>query len=151
MKKLMALIVLSAFLMGADRPKDSDTNQSKDLQGTWQVLTEIHGDNDTSDEGKHCQFIFKDDKLVVKKDGEVLIECTFKIDPTTKPPHMDLTVVKDDEAQGREGQKSLCIYKLDDDKLKLCACEPGRDDRPEKFDAAGTDFILVVMEKAKTK
>ena len=149
MKKLLALVVLSAFLIGADKPDDAGAAKSKPLKGTWKVVSQKHGDDDIPDENKAGQLIFEADKFLVKRGDDVLLEGTFKIDSSTSPAQIDFTVTKDNEAQGRAGQKSLGIYKLDGDKLKLCACDVGHDERPDKLDSAGTDFILLVMERSK--
>lgn len=149
MKMVIAFLALSAFLIAADKPDDARAAKSKPLQGAWKVVSAKHGDDDTADENKPGQLIFEDDKFFAKTGDDVLLEGTFKIDSSTSPPQIDSTVTKDNQAQGRAGQKSLGIYKLDGDKLKLCACDVGHDERPEKLDSAGTDFILIVMEREK--
>lgn len=148
MRVTLFLALLSTVLVAADKHKDTGAQDRQKLQGTWQFLQELHGDSDTSDEGKHCQFIFDGDKFTVKKDDKAILDRTFTIDATKSPAQIDLKVLKDDEDE-RTGQTSLGIYQLDGDKLKLCACEPSRDVRPVEFVTKGADFVMVVMERVK--
>ncbi|MDB5355621.1 MAG: hypothetical protein JWN24_2074 [Phycisphaerales bacterium] len=148
MKSSLLLALMATLLIAADKPKDAAAEDRQKLQGTWQVLEESHGDNDTSDEGKHCQLIFDGDKFIIKKDGKVIIEGTFEINAGKSPREIDMKVLKDEEDQ-RTGQTALGIYKIDGDKLTWCSCEPGRGGRPAEFAAKGTNFLLIVMERAK--
>jgi uncharacterized protein (TIGR03067 family) len=148
MKVRLFLALLSTILIAADKPKDAGAQDHQKLQGTWQVLQELHGDSDTSDEGKHCQLIFDGDKFTVKKDDKAILEGTFTIDAIKSPAQIDLKVLKDDEDE-RTGQTSLGIYQLDGDKLKLCACDPSQSERPAEFSTKGTRFLLIAMERVK--
>ncbi|HEX4796132.1 MAG TPA: TIGR03067 domain-containing protein [Humisphaera sp.] len=148
MKASLFLGLLSLVLIAADKPKDIGAQDRQKLQGAWQFVQELHGDSDTSDEGKHCQFIFDGDKFTVKKDDKEILSGTFTIDTAKSPAQIDLKILKDDEEE-RNGQTSLGIYQLDGDKLKVCACEPSRDQRPGEFATKGTDLLMVVMERVK--
>ena len=148
MKWLLLLTLACAVCAVADEFKDATAQDQRKLQGTWQFLEEVHGDAEPAEEGKLCQLIFDGDKFTVTKEGKAILSGTFKIDASKSPRQIDLEVLKDEEEQ-RNGQKSLGIYELKGDKLRLCASEPGRDQRPEKFSTKGTDDVIVTLERAK--
>jgi uncharacterized protein (TIGR03067 family) len=137
MKGLLAILSLGALLasglvQGGESKKDLAA-----LQGTWHATK---GD-------KKIVLHFKGDKFTATIDEEGKFKGTFKIDPSKKPKHIDMTV--------KEGEKfanmtSVGIYELKGDTLKWCANEPGKDQRPSEFaDAEG--HLYVVMQRAKKK
>lgn len=148
MKSMVFAAVLSTILIAADKPTPAGDHGRQQLQGTWQVLEEYHGDSGPDAEGKRCRLIFEGEKFTIMKDQTAIIEGTFSVDAAKTPSRIDMKVLKDDENE-RTGQTALGIYQIDGDKLKWCSAEPGRGERPTEFDSKGTDYLLVVLERAK--
>jgi RNA polymerase sigma-70 factor (ECF subfamily) len=125
----------------ADRPK-----QDKDrIQGTWVAVSGESDGKEVPDEFvKKCKIVFAGDKItiggLVKVPGEEEAQGTFKLDPATKPPTIDLTI--------SEKERALGIYELKGDTLKLCMIEADGNERPTQF--AGKDkAVLVVLKRKK--
>lgn len=72
---------------------------------------------------------------------------TVTIDPTRTPAAMDFAHAKEPD----KGKTMRGIYKVEGNKLTLCAAPPGRaaKDRPTTFATKGTDNVLFVFERAK--
>jgi len=149
MKRLFLLALMCTVLVAADDPKEAGDRDRKALQGEWRVVEQTHGDAPADEQAKGCQFIFDHEKITVKKDGNTLIEGTFQIDATKSPPQIDAKILKDDQEPQRVGETALGIYQISGDTLKWCSAEPGLDTRPTEFAIKGTDFVLVVLERAK--
>jgi uncharacterized protein (TIGR03067 family) len=148
-KSLWILALLALVLVAADKADDKAAAGQKKLQGTWQFVKGMQGDTDKNDDMKTCQLTIDGDKFVVKADSQSVIEGTFKIDAAHTPPQIDWTVLKDANDNQHVGQKSLAIYQLDGDKLKLCAADAGQPKRPTEFVTKGTDFMLFDFERVK--
>ena len=142
-------LLLAVLLIAADKADDKAAADQKNLQGTWQFVRGTQGDTEKTYELKSLQLFIDGDKFMVKDDGQPIIEGTFKIDPAHTPPQIDWTVVKDVNDNTHNGQKSLAIYQLDGDKLKLCAGDAGQPKRPTEFTTKGTDFMFFELERAK--
>jgi uncharacterized protein (TIGR03067 family) len=123
MKPLLACalgLLLITGAPGGDAKKDLDK-----LQGKW--LAEL--------DGKKAAMDFTKEKFTITlSDGneEKTFKGAFKIDPSVKPKHIDLTV---EEGDRFVGDTALGIYELDGDTLKWCANQPGKVERPSEFPA----------------
>src|SRR5262249_27071458 len=115
----------------APRPPEDKDATAKDLEllrGTWQVRSMDFGGKplpaELLTEFKHT---FAGNKLtwdgalgMMSRAGKVtalegVYQCTFKIDPTTKPKQMDITF------HNRKGTPALlAIYAIEGDTLRLC-------------------------------
>lgn len=120
------------------------------LEGTWKVISEEVDGQKTPDEmvrELNRQLTFKDGKLTVQQSGETLGVATLALDASKTPKAMDVEVV---EGQGL-GAKSLTIYEIDRDLLKLCGnilgTPPARPTEFATMPASGR--ILVVCERVK--
>ncbi|HMF16726.1 MAG TPA: TIGR03067 domain-containing protein [Gemmataceae bacterium] len=136
MKDLLVLLSVGTFLAtglvrGGDAKKDT-----AGLQGTWKA--------DLGE--KKLVVTFKGNKFHVQI-GDENYKGSFKIDPTKKPKHIDMTV--------KEGDKfvkmtSVGIYELKGDTLKWAANEPGKDVRPDEF-AEREGMLYAVLARQKKK
>jgi uncharacterized protein (TIGR03067 family) len=140
---LAAVVVLPAL---AAEP-DPAAKDRKALQGEWAVESLEYNGKDYTDKYK-IAFACKDDVLTVQGDGAVRKEyakLTFKLDPSTTPKCVDLTVAggvqKDAKLEG--------IYELKGDELRLCVKVFGSD-RPTEFKSpAGTSIALLTLKRKK--
>jgi uncharacterized protein (TIGR03067 family) len=142
--KAKLLVVLAVGLLAAAEQKDDAKKDQEKLQGTWAVVEGPPG-------GK---MVFDGDKFTVRHDDKDLYKGTFKIDPSKSPKTIDLMVAEDNSGGGTaKGKTSLGIYQLDGDKLKWCANEPGKEQRPKEFakQAGGDRLLLVIFEREKKK
>ena len=90
---------------------------------------------------QHDVFFGRGGKLTFKK-GDEEQPGTYKIDPSKKPRHIDLTV--------REKEINA-IYEFKDDTLRICAGGPG-DERPTEFKSEeGGRSMLITLRREKTK
>lgn len=120
------------------------------LQGTWEI-TEL------AVQGKELEKVPDETRNELRAvfDGDNLTwrgsKLTFSIDPSKKPKQMDWNPPKDEQEE-----KSLCIYELDGDKLKVCIANPG-DNRPTEFksvdgpQATGGKVLVFVFKRVNSK
>ena len=126
------------------------TDDKKLLQGLWQAQSVFVGGKDVSEEAaKFMQFIFKDDKLIVKgnfgKDSAE--ECAYKIDSTKSPKHLDILPPS-------QSQPVLAIYELNNNELKVCIRRPPSPkesgERPKTFETeSDANLTLVIFKQQK--
>jgi uncharacterized protein (TIGR03067 family) len=112
------------------------------LQGVWQAQRIVgKGKELPAENVKRISFAVENNTMrrfvndIDRKDPG-----TIKVDPSKKPPHIDLTT-------GKQGDPPMFgIYEIDGDTLKWCF---GRK-RPEKFESAeGSDATLIIMKRVK--
>ena len=137
MKGLLVLLTLGTLMatglvQGGEGKKDKAA-----MQGTWTATV------------KDKKFVlqFKGDKFTATIDDNEVYKGTFKIDPSQKPKHIDMTVKEGDKFVN---MKSVGIYELKGDTLKWAANEPGKDQRPDEF-ADKEGMLYVVLERQKKK
>lgn len=145
-----ALLLLSAGLVSAaDNADDAVKKEVAKLQGTWSATSLRWNGKDMPTDGKLAiQFVFKGDQATVKSSKAVEKEyakITFKLDPSTDPPVVDLVVSggvqKDAKIEG--------IYRIKDDELTICAKVFGMD-RPTVFESPeGSSIVLMVLKREK--
>ncbi|MBY0525368.1 MAG: TIGR03067 domain-containing protein [Gemmataceae bacterium] len=148
--RTFALLLLSTSLVGADdKADDAVKKEVAKLQGAWTTISLRWNGKDMPTDGKFgIQFVFKNDQATVKSSEAVEKEyakITFKLDPSTNPPVVDLVVSsgiqKDAKIEG--------IYKIKDDELTICAKVFGMD-RPTEFDSPeGASIVLIVLKREK--
>jgi uncharacterized protein (TIGR03067 family) len=144
-----AVLVLGLFLAVAARADDANKKDHEQLQGTWTAVRgELSGDKLDEDLVKALKFVVKGDKFDVEGPAAVLEQYakgTFKIEATTKPKTIDITVgggqMKGDVVEG--------IYEFDADTLKICAKLTGKE-RPADFTTkAGSNMVSLVLKREK--
>jgi uncharacterized protein (TIGR03067 family) len=129
----MAISIVTGMAAGR-APTDAEA-----IRGTWLVSGCMFDGKDGSAEliERKLTFIFGD-RLAVSENGERHEkELRYKLDPTRKPPEIDITPAGGKEAMVRG------IYRLEGDKLKLCVGEPG-EPRPVKFETKKDNRVRIV-------
>jgi uncharacterized protein (TIGR03067 family) len=147
MMKHALLILAAGLLIAADPPDKEKVKKEMDqLQGTWTVASGEHnGEKVPEEQIKLIKLTIKDDKMTVKRGDETIFAGTVKVDPTTNPKQIDVTVT---EGEGK-GKTRQAIYALDGDTMKLCH---GEDDQPRPKELASKkadNTALMVLKRAK--
>ncbi len=148
MTRCLAVLAV-ALLLGADQAKDAQKKALDQLQGTWTASSvEYAGEKVGGDVVKGLTLVVEGDKMTIKGESAELEKygkATLKIDPTTTPKLMDVTITHGDE----KGTTFEGIYEVDKDEWKLCVKLAGKE-RPAKLEsAAGSQDVLVVFKREK--
>src|ERR1041385_2688810 len=84
MRRSLMLVVVG-LLLGADKPKD----ETKDLDGTWVMVSGEEEGKKLSDEtGKKARLVIKGNEHTVRVGSDIL-KGTHKVDPGKKPKTID--------------------------------------------------------------
>jgi uncharacterized protein (TIGR03067 family) len=148
--RTLAALVLGLFLAATAGAADDATKKDQDkLQGTWQtVIGEFNGEKLDEELCKVLKFVCKGDKFEVQGPAEILQQYakgTFKLDATTKPKTLDITIGEGDE----KGDVVESIYELDGDNLKVCGKLIGKE-RPADFTTKpGSNMVSLVLKREK--
>ncbi len=148
MRAVAALAIALLIALNARADEANKTDREK-LQGAWTTVSaEMNGDKLPEDIVKALEFIVKGDGFEVKGPDVVLEQYAkgkFKVDATTKPRTIDITV----GAGAMKGDVVEGIYEFDDDTLKVCATLVGKN-RPSDFTTkAGSNMVSLVLKRAK--
>ncbi len=149
--KTRCLIVLAAsLLLAADNPKDAKKKDLDRLQGTWAPASiEYNGDKVEADIIKGLTVVIDGEKMTIKGDStevEKYKKATIRIDPSTTPKIMDVTLTSgDDKGTTMEG-----IYEVDKDEWKLCVKLFAKE-RPAKFESKGEGNVVLAVFKGEKK
>src|SRR5262249_51217416 len=106
------------------------------LRGTWQVVSfTTAGEKGSEEEARKYKITFSDGSFSVTKDGTVIQEGTYKVDPSGKPKAVDVAWTK---GKGFESKSALGIYEVKEDELRICfgapaAERPAEVSRPREF------------------
>jgi uncharacterized protein (TIGR03067 family) len=84
----------------------------KRLQGKWERVSLSLGDLAFRPAKDEALSVFKDDRLTWFVSGKVTDQWRVAPGPATRPGQMDLL--------GEEGERILCLYKLEGDTLTMC-------------------------------
>jgi uncharacterized protein (TIGR03067 family) len=149
LRSALYIFVACFFTAAIAAADDKTANDTKELQGSWQVVSlEGNGEARPDDEAKELQIVFKGDEIfAVKPKGEDP-RSKFKVDSSKTPKTIDLRPVaeKDKIVAG--------IYSLNNGQLKLCINIFGQDTtkRPTEFKThEGDGVAFAVLERAKKK
>ena len=119
----------------------------KELQGTW-AATKAERDGKAAEDVVGHRLSFTGNRFQIRsKDGKLLYEGTFRVDPSTKPAAIDF-----EHTQGAlKGKAWKGIYALDGDTLTTCDNAPDPDKgRPAAFEAkSGSGHVLITFKRAK--
>ncbi|MCI0705712.1 MAG: sigma-70 family RNA polymerase sigma factor [Planctomycetia bacterium] len=123
----------------ADDPKEDAKTDEEKLQGKWKVVSVQDGGREVEIEDATVTFV--KDKMILK-DGNRKLEGPFKLDSTKKPKWIDATMSE---------RKTLGIYELDGDNLKICINEDPNGERPTKFVSEGgtPNDVLMILKREK--
>jgi uncharacterized protein (TIGR03067 family) len=133
-------LVLAATAVGEEK-KDWER-----IEGTWTCVSRVFiGRKTPAEELKGSKVVFKGSTLTVSK-GKERERFTYKLDPSARPRAIDLV----SRARGKE--KTLAIYELKGDTLKICWSEKVPEARPTRFacDADSGQTMIVLKRKKST-
>jgi uncharacterized protein (TIGR03067 family) len=126
---------------------DTAEEAQKKLQGTWEAA-KAERDGKPADDLVGHRLTFKDSRFQIhSKDGKLLYEGTYRVDPNTKPAAFDF-----EHSEGTlKGKTWKGIYMLEGDTLTTCDNAPNLDKaRPAEFQAkAGSGYVLITFKKMK--
>jgi uncharacterized protein (TIGR03067 family) len=126
---------------------DTAAEAQKELQGTW-TATRAQRDGKAAEDVVGHQLSFTDDRFRIRsKDGKLVYEGTFRVDPSKKPAAIDF-----EHTEGvLKGKAWKGIYALDGDTLTTCDNGPDPDKgRPAAFEAkTGSGQIVITFKRAK--
>src|SRR5437764_12225777 len=94
--KLRALLLVSVVLvLAADDAKDADKKELARLDGTWTTDSLNYNGKEIDKYKGKLKFVLKDGKCTIEGNKAVTKEyatITFKVDPSTSPRCLDLTI-----------------------------------------------------------
>ncbi len=144
MKTKAALLGLVVLLLGAGGA-DEQNKEIEKFAGTWEIAELLYNGDDESKLG--FKVTFKGNEGVVEGNANVKNEYAkikFKIDPSKKPKHMDITVADGSQTDA----KMQGIYDFKDGQLRMCVKVFGTE-RPTEFASpACSSIVLLVLKKA---
>ena len=130
---LLYAVLLFVTAMGSDSPKQHDENvEIVGVEGTWRLTKYEFGGRkmDCNQE----MLTFRAGSFTTNYSDGRMIRGSCCIDPTRKPPHLDLI-----PANGiRKGQTVKCIYQIDGDTLRI-ADNFFNAQRPQGFNDDGAE------------
>jgi uncharacterized protein (TIGR03067 family) len=132
--------ILTAFAHAAE-------DDQKKLQGTWTAMKAERDGKPAKDVLGHRLSMTGKRFQIRSKDGKLLYEGTFRVDPGAKPASFDF-----DHTEGAlKGKAWKGIYALEGDTLTTCDNGPDPDKgRPAAFEAKpGSGHILITFQRAK--
>jgi uncharacterized protein (TIGR03067 family) len=144
MLRLCGLLLAAGALLdvAADDKKDAAVKEElKKFEGTWVLVSGAEDGNEIADPEKAAKLVFKGDKVAVYSGDKKLAEGTLSLDPSAKPKAMDMAFSTE------KGGKTVAIYELDGDTLKVCSNLKG-EGRPGEFAKKG-GYGLYVYKRDK--
>jgi uncharacterized protein (TIGR03067 family) len=137
------LLLAGAAFVFADTAEEAQ----KKLHGTWEAA-KAERDGKPAEDVVGNRLTFKDGRFQIhSKDGKLLYEGTFRVDPGSKPAAFDF-----EHSEGTlKGKVWKGIYMLEGDTLTTCDNAPNLDKaRPSEFQAkADSGYILITFKKVK--
>jgi uncharacterized protein (TIGR03067 family) len=125
------LYLCCLFLLSQEDPSKSEFAK---LQGDWQIASGTLPDSFQ----RKAVYTFRQDKLIITVD-QARTELRLKLDPAKQPKEIDM--LKGD-------RRSVGIYELKEDQLRLCYEVESRAPRPQRFEVvAGTEVLLVLKRR----
>lgn len=156
MNRQIVIAVSLSFSLGlgsiakADEPTATPDQDVKTplLNGTWvvqameQVGMKLEGDK-LPEPMRGLKRVFDKQQMIVKRlDREY--KCTFTVDDSKTPKHMDVTV----KSEGRAPRTMKCIYEIKQDTLRLAESKL---DRPTSFKTDPTMRRVIVYTLKRQK
>lgn len=126
----------------------ADNKEMDRFKGTWALekFETSYAPALPQSEVEKVRAAFDGNKLTMTLESMTISEATFKLDPSKKPGHIDVTPT----TGPNKGKVSLGIYAFEGDKLKLCVASPG-EKRPTDFkvDKALKAGLLILKREKK--
>jgi uncharacterized protein (TIGR03067 family) len=128
----VCLCLFISFLVPQEDPIKSEIAK---LQGDWRIVSGTMPDEVM----RKATVTFREDRMIMAVD-EQRTELRFRLNPHRQPKEIDL-------AKGE--RKSLGIYDLQGDQLRLCYEVDGRAARPHRFEVVTGTEVLLVLKRRK--
>jgi uncharacterized protein (TIGR03067 family) len=130
--RYLSVLAVSVILsqLSVTAADDNQEKGLKQLRGSWEVVK-----SEPKFEPKRLQF--DGNKMTAVFADESKKETTIEVDSKAKPAQIDII---------RDKEKSLGIYEVSDDTLRLCFSVNG-DKRPTEFKANEGVFLLTLKRK----
>jgi uncharacterized protein (TIGR03067 family) len=139
-----ALLVVAAGLLVAASPQQDTKKDSDKVQGTW-ILQSIQVNGETSPNGKGNKMVVTGEKFAISGDmGDM--KGTLKLDSTKKPKEVEMNFT-----EGGLNGKSLGVYSIEGDELKLSMGAPDSGERPKELSSKAGSAHFFVTFKRETK
>jgi uncharacterized protein (TIGR03067 family) len=142
---MLSVLAVGLVAATAGAGGDATARDRARLQGHWTVVLMEEKGNKAPDELLQTMAVeIKDDRIIVREMGELVVEFGYKLDATRKPGTIDLTYLTGDE----KGQVELGIYQIEGPTVKFCTSEKGKS-RPTAFGSSRDDDRTVVVIRRK--
>jgi RNA polymerase sigma factor (sigma-70 family) len=127
----------------ASTPSEKDGKDAQRLQGTWVCVSlVIDGKTAAPERVKTTKLFLTNKRYRTERDGKVLFDSTYTIDPGKDPKWMDIMGQEDFAGKLTHG-----IYRLEGDRLTLCYPRSEKA-RPTAFESTkGSGRTLVVFRR----
>lgn len=145
-RSITMALAAGLMLAAAPAPKTDAERDAEKLQGAWRLVSwEQGGKQFEVAEGR--TWVFDKDTVTLKGGGQAQAKATFKLDTSRKPRAMDLSYTEPDTEEYK-GRRSLAIYQVDKEALKVCSVRAGDGDRPTEFATKeGTRHALFILKR----
>jgi uncharacterized protein (TIGR03067 family) len=147
----LALALLLGGGVRADEKKadkaEAVKQEWKRLNGTWEFVRGVADGKEGLPPKEKATSTVEDGKYTIKAGGKVVMEGTFKLDPTTSPKSLD-----DTPSRGpNKGKTYPAIYEVKGDTLRVCIAQPGKP-RPKALESkAGSGHTLITYKRVKPR
>jgi uncharacterized protein (TIGR03067 family) len=135
------------FLRNSEPLAAAVREELKRLEGTWDVVSMVQDGDDKPLVGtmKGLQAVIAGDQRTLRAGTTVLVQGSFRIDPTTRPRTIDVTITRG----ASRGQVLEGIYDLDGDTLRVCLAAKGGPRPTEMSSKPDSGQTLMVHKAAK--
>lgn len=136
MPKLIGVLLLAI----AVSPEEAIRREREKFEGNWKVASiEVDGVQLPAEQVREFTLTFKGGKFISRM-GDKMQNGTYTIDPTKTPKTMDIT-----NSDGPDkGKLRPVIYTLEDNTLRICGSEVGKD-RPTEFKTKDHKGIMLMI------
>jgi uncharacterized protein (TIGR03067 family) len=143
--RLTCALVLALALVTPAAPGGGEKDDAKKLRGTWTLVSGEDQGKPVPPEKLKGNLVAISDKTIVAndRDNKKLFVMTYKLDPSQKPPAIDMTIIEGDASQ--KGKTAKGIYELKGDTLRLAYAFAGA--RPTEFTTKKGDKHLSFVLK----
>ncbi len=154
---LMMILLLAAVAGCATGDANRTTDATTELEGRWVVVSSEanghKGPDAPTAPGGVSTLVFHGTRETALRGGVMWAESTFSMDAGKSPKTLDETLVKGvGNVKKFEGKKSLAIYEIKGDMLKVCWTIYGVDrERPTEFAASPDSHLLFDVCKREKK